>query len=206
MNLSVTINAKEFTRALGEFSNQAPYILQKSINDTLVGAQKSMLSHVNDVFTIRRQAFAKQSFKMTKFATKADLVGTLAIASVGSRNTRDIFTKFEDGTRKVANGGRIAIPTAYIRPNASRVISSAKKPRNLTNSFKVTTKKGNTLIIQAKGPKKARVETVAYILKDSVRTPRVLQFDDITTAYINNNLNANLSRWTDKALATARLK
>lgn len=206
MNISVTLDARAFEKSLGQFASQTKYILSKTINSTLTGAQSDMLQSVNDRFTIRRSAFVKRTFKMTKFATKADLVGTLAIADVGSRSTSDIFGKFESGRRKIAQGGRIAIPTAFIQPNKSKVITATKRPRNLAKSFKLTTRTGTTLILQTKGRGKKQRNEVAYVLKQSVHTPRILGFEDRTRTYINNHLSQNLVMWTDKALKTAKLK
>lgn len=207
MNVNVKIDSRALEKSLGEFKGQMPFILMKTINDTMIDAQKSVISRANDVFTIRRQQFLKQSMKITKFAKKDDLTGVFEVADIGNSKTADVFEKFQvGGNKRPFRSSNVAIPTTFIKPTASRVISKTKKPSLLKNSFRGKTKSGADAIYQRKGKGKKETVRVAYVLKPSVRIDKRLRFNETGLATINRQFNINADRAISKALSTAKLK
>ena len=205
--LQVQFDADALVKSLGDFADQAPYILQKTINDTLVDVQTRQIAHINDVFTIRRQAFLKRSVKISKFAKKDDLVGIIQIGDVGAKKTSDIFEKFETGGVKKATQGRnVAIPTSQVKASKSGVIPNGRRPSNLPRSFKLTTDSGNSFVVQAKKRKGQDSLTFMYSLKPFVRIDNRLGFNRTGMMTIDEVAVPNLERAIERALRTAKLK
>lgn len=204
--LNVTFDHKDLSQALGRFADQTPYVLSTAINSTLVDVQTSEVAHANDVFTIRRQAFLKRSMKITKFAKKHDLIGTIEVADVGAKNTSDIFDKFETGKTKTANGGHhVAIPTRDIKTSKSGVIPAARRPANLPRAFKLTTRVGQKFIVQSKKRRGKDSLQFLYALMPSVRIDRRLRFVDTGMKTIDRVASQNLNAAIERAIRTARL-
>ena len=207
MNVNVKIDSRALEKSLGDFAGQTNYILMKTINDTMVDAQKSVISRANDVFTIRRQQFLKQTMKITKFAKKDNLTGVFEVADVGGSKTADVYGKFEmGGTKRPFRSSSVAVPTQFIKPSTSRVISKTKRPSTLKNSWKGTTKAGKPAIMQRRGKGKREKVNVAYMLKPSVRIDNRLRFTETSEATVNKRIIINADKWVEKALSTAKLK
>lgn len=201
--ITARFDADSLTKALGQFEDQAPFILQTAINNTLKDVQEANISRINDRFTVRRQRFVKNSVKISKFAKKNDLTGIIEIADIGGKKTKDIFGKFETGGVKPATG-RVAVPTDYIQPSKGRVITQARRPRNLKNSF-IQNINGKDMVMQRKGRGKKETINVAYVLKDSVRVDARLGFVDTGMKTIDRVGSTHLEAAINRALKTARL-
>lgn len=207
MPIQVHIDSDQVIKALGRLSQEAPFVLSSAINNTLVDVQTGEIGHINDVFTVRRPRFVKQSVKISKFAKKTELEGIIEIADVGGKPTADILGKFETGKTKTSRkGGNVAIPTSSIRFSKSGVIPAGKRPTTLPNAFKLKTGSGRSFIVHPKGRGKKRELVFAYSLKPSVRIDRRLSF-------VNNGLRTisivgqrNLDQAIDKALLTSRFR
>lgn len=205
LHANVTIDYKEVEKMLANFKSQAPYVLQKSMNDTMLEAQEKMVSHINKKFMVRRAAFVKRSVKMMQFAKKTNLTAVLGIAGIAGKDTADILAKFETGKDKTPyRGGSVAVPTIVVRPNASRVVSKNNRPRALARSFRITTKAGDDLILRRKGKGSRSKTQVAYVLKDSVPIDSRLTFAQVVTDVINRRYGYHFSRWYAKAIETSR--
>lgn len=202
--VTVNFNSRSVEKALGELSNQAPFALQKAINDTLVDVQKGQISHINDVFTIRRQRFLKNSIKI-KFAKKTDLVGFVRIADVGSTSSADIFNKFETGGAKKARGQHIAIPMSNVKASKSGVITKSNRPSALKNSFMMETSSGNKFIVQSKRKKGKDELKFMYTLKQTVRIDNRLRFVDTGLQIVKSRASINLNIAMERAVRTAKL-
>lgn len=206
-NLTVKFDVDSVIKALGRLQDEAPYALSQAINNTMVDVQTAEIAHINDVFTIRRQAFLKRSVKITKFAKKTDLTGTIQIADVGAKKTSDIFSKFETGKNKTATQGRnVAIPTSQVRPSKSGVIPSSRRPSNLPRSFKLTTDGGNSFIVQAKKRKGKDDLTFMYTLKPFVRIDARLGFVRTGMDTIMKVGERNLEAAVIKALQSSKFQ
>ena len=206
MTYSIQLDTSELERSLGVFKSELPFGLAKGMNDTLMEIQREEISEAKDRFTIRREAFLKRSVKIVKFAKKTDLEGQIAIANVGTKPTADILAKFEDGTDKHAHQGRsIAVPTQFIQPVASRLVSRAKRPRQLKHTFKV--QKGETgFLFQRTGRGRHRTVQLAYVLKPVVRIDTRLHFVDTATRVFTRTLETHINRRLEEAIASSKLR
>lgn len=204
--ISISIDLSEVKEALGEAIKQLPYAVATGINNTLVNAQTGVINTISHEFTVRRSQFVKQSVKIG-FAKKDNLVGTLGIVSMpGSRDTSDILSKFEEGGDKSSkSGGKVAIPATYARPNTASVVSAAKRPRALTKAFKIVAASGKQLLM-VRVARKGRFQgvNVAYVLENSVPIRPRLNFYDTALGIIEGQLESNMQKAVDKALATAK--
>ncbi len=204
MNLGITVDFREVEKMLGDMKTQAPFILQRTINNTLLAVQSDEIAHISKRFTIRKPAFLKRSVKMMQFAKKNNLTGILGLANVGQTETASIFGKFEDGGIKTAQQGRnVAVPQVAVLTSKSGIIGKAKRPRNLARSFKVQTARGE-LLLQRKGRGKNSKVSIAYILTPSVRIDNRLQFVATGFTSINNHLDVEFDKAFESAMATAK--
>ena len=202
MNLTVKFDTTQIEKALGELKSELPYATSVAINNTLVDVQTANINHMRDVFTIRREAFLKRSVKITRFAKKTDLTGTIEIADVGGKRTADIFTKFERGGTKTATQGRnVAIPSSQVKPSKSGIIPKSRRPANLPRSFKI--EEGNTSYIFQRTRKEVRL---MYTLKPSVRIPDRMNFVDVGVQTINRVANTNMEKGIERALKSSKFQ
>lgn len=204
--IRVAVDTKDLEKALGTLKTEIPYALSRGINDTLLSIQKEQIQTINDRFTVRRQAFVKRSVKITKFSKKQDLDGEISIADIGGKSTKDILSKFETGKDKRSRtGGKVAVPSEFIRPDRGRVVTKSKRPSQLKNTFKVT--KGETsLLFQRKGKGKNRTVHLAYILKPSVKIDRRLGFVDVAVRVFNTSFQTHVNKRLEEGITKARLK
>jgi hypothetical protein len=203
--IDIQIDDKEFKKALGLWSSQFEYAMSNTINDSLKLAQTGMISEIEDKFTIRRKAFVKQSIKISQFAKKTLLEGVLGVANIGGAQTADILGKFEiGGIKKAERSANVAIPAEYIRPNFQKVVSKAKRPRNLADAFKITSKTGKDMILVRKERGKNKGTHLAYVLQPSVKIDNRLHFVDTVTDSINSNFNDLWYKNMIKAIETAK--
>lgn len=188
MKIDYQIDMKSFEQQMGVWKDDLRYVTSRAINDTLIDSQKTMVSSINDHFTIRRPHFVKNSVKISKFSNKTDLTGVVGIENIGGKDTANILAKFEQGGDKRSHtGGKVAVPTQYIRPNPNRIVPSSKRPRVLANAVKVTTKTGAELLIVKRGKGRSRTSEIAYVLKNSVPIDNRLRFVDTVTRQINDS-------------------
>lgn len=197
--IRIQIDTKDVERTLGAFKDAMPTVIKNGINNALVQIQEAQYGHMRDKFTIRKESFMKRSVKI-KFATPQKLEGSVYIAPMPGQ-TESVFTKFEEGTTKRRTGGQVAIPTAVVRPNNTQLISAGKRPRNLHNAFKTTIHGQNYIAVKNKA--KNAVMQIAYVLRDSVRTPRILDFQTTARQTMNKILNATMTTAINRAIEKA---
>lgn len=202
--LKVEFNGKDFERRMGQYKSQMPFVLSKTINGCMKKAQTDVIADVSKKFTIRRANFVKLTFKITQWSNKRKLTGVFGTADIGGRDTSGLLAKFEDGGTKLPKGSNIAIPTAVVQPNKGRMVTSAKRPRNLVNSFKVKTKTGQELIMVKKGRGKRKKVQTAYILEKAVRVDNRLNFYETVERSIRNNVDQIFHEEFEKAVATIK--
>lgn len=202
--VTINIDANEVLGVLANIPGSARYKLQQLINNSLVDAQRMQYGKMRNQFTIRNEAFLKNSVRIqfAKREVDADrMEGSIYIANLGGKNTSDIWTGFEAGSiKKSKSGGKVAIPTDNAWPNRNRVKPVRNKPRNLKNSF--ISREGNkTFVFERKGKKSKKDTTgrdknvkLMYVLKDSAKLPRRLYFIDTTTTAIIKAFHRNLER------------
>ena len=113
INLNITVDLDSFTKGMTELQEtQVPFATAKALNAVGLDVQVAERVRLREVFTIRRQAFADRSIKITHFAKKAEPYTTVAIASPDSDGGRpNVFAKFETDTQKTPFGSHgIAVP------------------------------------------------------------------------------------------------
>lgn len=199
-DVKVSVDTTAVSKMLGNLRKELPVALSRGIGNTLVLAQTDELNRMKDSFTIRRENFAKRSLKI-QFAKPTNLVGTLSIADIAGRPTADIFSKFESGGNKIAQGGKIAIPTELVKPDVTKIISKGKRPRNLKNSFRTIINGMDVIATKAKAAKAAI--KIAYILKSSVRIAPRLSFETTVTNSVNKNLYNEMEKVANRIIEKA---
>lgn len=204
INASIKVDFREVERMLATMKAQTPYVLQRSINDTMIDSQTMVVDNIQQRFIVRRAAFVKRSIKMIKFAKKNSLSATLGIAGMGGNDTSDILGKFETGKDKTAHSSvHVAVPTIVVRPNENKIVSKGKRPRNLPRAFRIHSKSGDDLILRRKGKGKRSKTEVAYVLKTSVPIDDRLHFVRDVVANINRRFPVNFNKWYRSAIETA---
>jgi hypothetical protein len=205
--LSITIGTKQIEKGLDDLAkSQLKYATSRAVNASLRDAQSAMVGQAKSALTIRNERFLKMSYKITKFSNKIDLSATLALSSVGNRDTTNIFQRLEEGDTKTGTrGGRVAIPTKNVKTSAKGIITKANRPKALKNSFKAELFGNTEGIYQKFGTKKNPKLKVMYVLKNSVRIPDKLEFNTITPAEFNRTFDAHFDNELSKAIATAKL-
>lgn len=205
MQLHVRTDMSEVNKMFVGFEKQIPYVMSTTINNTLLDAQQVEQERMLQTFIVRRPNFIKNSVKMIQFAKKDTLTGVLGIADIGGKPTADILSKFEDGGQKTSKtGGKVAIPTEVVVSNKSGLVTKAKRPRQLKNSFKIHTKGGDDLIMQRKGKGKRETIQVAYVLKQSVPIDSRLLFHRTAEQVINANMERHFANAYQRAIASSR--
>lgn len=204
MEIHARINFKEVESMFANAQKQLPYVLSQTINNTLLDAQQVQQERMLQTFIIRRPNFVKNSIKLSQFARKDTLTGILEVADVGAKPTADIWERFETGGTKTAKSGKLAIPTQLVTTSKTGVISKAKRPRNLRNSFKLKTKSGKEMIMQRKGRGKNVKVNVAYILAPSVQIDDRLMFIPTVEEVIAQNLGRHFSEAYTRAIITSK--
>jgi hypothetical protein len=180
MEIHVKANVANALTRIEEVNRQIPFIISVAINTTAIKAQERVRATMRSRFILRRASFIEKSVKIRPFSTKKTLTARIQMES--ARADFNPWSRFEAGAPKVGQGGNIAIPTPFVRPNERRVIAASKRPRALKNSF-IINKGGEKEIAFRTGTGKRERIRVAYILRKTTRTPKLLHFhDDVTNA------------------------
>lgn len=210
-----------FARALA--SDQIPFATSKAINWTALDFQRAERAHMEEIFTIRRKSFMRQSVKIKPFATKTKLEAKVAIDSPGGRS--DIFAKFEtDSIKGPFRGRSVAVPTDAVPRTGAGIIRKGWRPSQL---FQNTSQHGqgrvfrqrgnvyvgakNTLLIRKPGGRgtiflrQRGGDLVAlYQLVPFVRISPDLEFIETAQKTVDRTWADNFSRAFDAAVGSAR--
>jgi hypothetical protein len=214
-SVTIEIDTQQVLGVLAGIPGTARYKLQQLINNSLVDAQREQYGKMRTQFTIRNEAFLKNSIRINfaKRDLQADEIqGSIYVANLGGKNTSNIWKGFEAGDiKKSRTGGKVAIPTDNAWPNRGRVKPQRNKPRNLKQSF-ITREGSKTFVFERKGKRKKKQTSgrdsnvkLMYILKDSAKLPRRLYFYDTVTTAIMKHVRRNIERTAiDIILTSAR--
>jgi hypothetical protein len=172
------------------FGDQVPFAFSRTLNDVAFQVRKEIVEVTfNRDFTVRNKSFARGLFRTGDKATKRNLM-----TSVGQVLDRGYIGVHASGGTKSPRGTNIAIPLSpgKVRTSTGRV-ASAKKPRNLKNSF-FRNVNGNTILFERK---KKTVEAV-FVLKPDAPIKKTFDFyeDALTTAttVFSGSFDAQLDR------------
>lgn len=194
--VSININTQNVVKALRNQAADMKWVNQNLVNDLLKGARTAQETHMRSAFTIRNQSFLKNSLKITKYASRANPSGTLAMVDIRRNSQENLWSKFESGgTKRSLSGKNVAVPTRLAWPNRGRALPTRNRPRNLTNSF-VVKDNGNSVILQ----RTRRTVKPMYTLVPQVRIPPLLRFEQNTSRYINSNVDSTFNRLLDITL------
>ncbi|MEO7457073.1 MAG: hypothetical protein ABIY52_12495 [Gemmatimonadaceae bacterium] len=128
--ITIRVDTDQLTRDLRDTqTRQVPFALVKALNALASeDVQPAERRRLREVFTLRREAWADRSIKITHFAKKAEPFVTIAIKPPGTQDRSDILGKFEDQTEKRAIGGHgVAVPMDVKRTKGG-MISKGKRP------------------------------------------------------------------------------
>lgn len=205
VKVDIKLDMRQLQRKAREFPKQLAFATSRAINTTLLGAQQKALAEYHRAFTIRKEQFLKRSIKMMKFAKKNDLEATLGIADVSkTAHTKDILSKFEETGTKLPRRNYIAVPMPGVKRGKTGIISKGNRPKNLKNSFVLTSKKGKKLLLQRKGKGKRSTTNVMYHLDKSVRIKKRTDFVSQTVNHFNLTFDATFDKELAEAIRTAK--
>ena len=200
MRVTIKINDTDLQKSLSGLKSDLPWVQSSTINDLLKGAQQEQYGVMRQNFTIRNNAFLKYSVRITQFANKRNMSGTLAIADLGTKNTSQIWELFEGGGTKTPRNKYIAVPSTQAWGNRSRKRPERTNPRNLKGSF-VVDRGGKKQIFARVGKSKKKDVNgrdpnvkLMYTLSNGVKIPDKLHFYATTVPYIEKNYQSTLDR------------
>ena len=202
MQISVKVDKKLFDREMKKYKNQIPFAVSKALNATITQAQTDIRGHMKEAFTIRREAFARNSIKVTEWAKKQSLKAVVAIAPPGQVDPFSMHVV--GGTKRPVSGKSVAIPLRAIQPDKKKVISKAKRPRQLANSFVTKQSDGQKFIMIRRGKGKKATVRPAYLLVPSVRIKPSFQFYQVGQTSVSRNWSRNFDIAWKNAVRTAK--
>ena len=130
LELRVESNIGLVQAVLKGTGRQLPFAMARAINATAIDVKKVQTNRIQQVFTIRRRAFAIRAVKIKPFARKDRLEAHVQIEPPGGKARADIFAKFESGGIKRPRGQHLAIPRAA-RRGKSGIVTRANRPKAL---------------------------------------------------------------------------
>lgn len=118
----------EYTKYV--FVDQLPFVEMLAVRRTGLDFQEAQRARLEDIFTLRRERWAKRSMKVTDWPNKQKPEMRVAVESPGGRS--DVLGKFETETTKSPVRGRsIAVPTEHVPRTGAGVIRKGWRPREL---------------------------------------------------------------------------
>lgn len=195
---------KRVEQYLKEFGSRARFAASVGLNRTANEVQDGIRASLNGKFTLRREAFVKNTIYRKPgedFASKDKLT-----AGVRVNEERNILAKFEAGGLKTPTGGRrfLAIPID-VKRNKSDIVTRANSIKALLASGKAFLKNGKVWLKTGRGGKQLKL---AYVLKPSVKIEPDLQFVATGTRIALDRLAPNvigaIQVEIDRGLSTAK--
>lgn len=179
------------------FRDQIPFATAVAVNDVAFEIRKHTVEVTfNRDFSVNNKSFARAAFGVLTKATKAS-----PEATVGMRLDRE-WTERQavGGTKTPARGSNIAIP---LDPGGVRksggAVKTAKKPRNLKNSF-FRQVNGKTVLFERK---RKQVEAV-YVLQHAAPIQRRFRFYEDAEYVAWWKFPVAISDGMDRAIRTSR--
>ena len=177
-----------------EIEKQITFAVASSLTAVAKEGQAAEVADIRETFTVRNNwpevgPYAIKVEPATKTKLEAH-VYTMA----------DWMEIQEFGGTKVSHsGGALAVPTDEVRPDESRIIPKAQRPRNIKGAFILQTKKGPVLAIR-----QGKEIKVLYGLESKVNVQARPTFIMSVEKVVNNRFEAIFSEKLDEALKTAR--
>lgn len=189
--ITITIDPaslKVVERAIANFGDRARFAASVGLNRTANEVQDGIRAGLPSHFTLRREAFVKNTIYRKPgedFASKTKLT-----AGVRINEERNFLAKFEAGGLKEPTGGRrfLAIPVD-VKRNKADIVTKANSIRALLASGKAFLKNGRVWLKTGRGGKQLKL---AYVLKPSVKIDPDLRFVETGTRIALERLAPNV--------------
>lgn len=190
----VTRDLRKIARRYKNFGRQIPFIMSKTINDTLFDVRHHTVKTVFPrSFEVRNKRFAGAAMRVER-STKRKLYGR-----VFDRLGKDLLLRQAKGGTKHGKTGRLAVPI-----EAKKTGRGTKPTRSFAKSFLMPLPSGDKAIMQkfGRGGKKLRM---LFILKKSVPIPKRFPFYREAKRKANQVYQNNFSAAFKMAARTARV-
>lgn len=166
---------------------------------TVQAAQTAVVDKLRDSFTLRNRWFEKGNrygikIKPAKVSAMEASVYTAA----------DWLEIHEEGGDKRPRNRFVAVPTENVRRSKKGIIRRNQRPRNLVNSFLITTKTGNTILYQRKGTGKKSRLLAMYVMVPSAKIAKMGTFFEAAKREIAGRQDAIIRAEIDKAIANIK--
>jgi hypothetical protein len=229
INMQVNVDVDSFTRDMDDTQQrQIPFAVKNGLNAVTLDVQVAERQHLRDVFTLRREAWADRSIKITHFATKTEQYSTIAIEPPGGGDKGGILGKFEDQTEKLpfnsAHGIAVPIDAGRTRKD---IIKDGQKPKafglhdagngrvvGTDGTYIVKLANGRQLLLQRKdlgvraakklGRGTAERATLLFIFVPRVKIAPNLHFVDTAEQVVEQMWARRMGDALEQALGTAR--
>jgi hypothetical protein len=225
IEVSIDIEPAKLAMMLSGLRSQVPYAISVALNTTANDAQAAIRQTLNGHFTLRREAFIKQTIYRGRddFAKKDRLVATVRV-----NPARDVLAKFETDTEKrPRRSNKIAIPVfrqetpkkvigkndprslprvmALIDQQGGKEVGPFKKAQRKAKArqsfYLLTSKRGDRYVMERTGPENTRV---LYAFRRRVPIKPVLRFRATANAEAERKWEQNVSAAINRAIETMR--
>lgn len=166
---------------------------------TAQAAQKAIVDKLHDSFTLRNRWFEKGNrygikMKAAKPETMEAQVHTMA----------DWLNIHEEGGTKTPRNRFVAVPTENVRRSKKGIIRKNQRPRNLVNSFLLTSKEGNTILYQRKGKGRKSQLKAMYVMVPRAQIAKAGTFYRAAMEEVGRVREQTVNAEVRKALANIR--
>lgn len=197
--MKIRIDVKSSVPNAADVMRQVKFGTAVGLTRTAQKAQAAIVDKLRDSFTLRNRWFEKGNrygikIRPAKVTTMEAEVYTAA----------DWLELHEDGGNKKPRKRFLAVPTDNVRRSKSGIIRKAMRPKNLVNSFLITTKSGNTILYQRKGKGKKSRLLAMYVMVPSAKIAKAGTFFEAAKKEIESVQEQLVSKEVE--LAIARLK
>lgn len=124
MRIDAKENVRDVVAGLDDLArSQVPFALSKALNQTARDFQKEERESIEEHFSLRRKAWARQNVKIRPEdnATKKKLEAVVRLEAPGDPGRSDILGKFEEGGQKHArSGGQLAVPVISVKASPAK--------------------------------------------------------------------------------------
>jgi hypothetical protein len=195
--MNITANFKEINSFIGSFPKQLNYGSSVGLNKLAEHIRESELAGAKHSLTLRGRWYEPRSrfgFNVG-YAKKNDLNATVYTRA-------DWLVLHTEGGIKTGRG-RIAIPTAEVKRSNRDMITRAKRPRNIKDSFVIHTAKGDAIAVRKGRGKRSRL-VILYWLQKQAKIKKVYDFYEIGRKVYDRNAQRYLGDGIDVALRGMR--
>lgn len=178
VKISIKSNAAEVKKLMDHYWKQIPFATARALTWTAKEAQKDIIAHTKEAFTIRKSWLERGKFSVRVApATKDNLVASIWNDAVWMMD-------HEEGALRTPAKRAFAIPTADVKRNKKELITPSNKPSRLKRSFILQTRSGIGILLKrfSKGLTK-----VMYVFKSRAKIEPRWKFVETGAASVQKN-------------------